>query len=97
MKHSKLKFRETGEAQTVRHSTIKKFCTALNHTWSSIPRKLPFRLAALCAEMKSEKKKDEKELIAAGEIEDDGGREDMTFMLYCMLAMCRKSVWHQFF
>ena len=58
MKHKKLKFRESGEAQSVRHSTIKKFCTALNYSWSKIPRKLPFRLAALCADMKSEKKKD---------------------------------------
>ena len=37
--------------------------------------------------MKSNKMRSEKELLARGEIEDDGGREDMSFTLYLLMAM----------
>ena len=35
MKHQKLTFNDTGLPQSVRHSTIKKFCTALNSAWAN--------------------------------------------------------------
>ena len=87
MVHKKLTFKATGENQKVRHSTIKKFCTALNSAWADQWRKVPYKLSALTKDLKSNKMKDEKKLIAKGEIQDDGGREDMSFSLYILMAM----------
>lgn len=87
MEHKKLTFKATGRHQKVRHATIKKFCTALNSAWADIWRKVPYKLSALTKDLKSNKRKAEKELISKGDIEDDGGREDMSFALYVLIAM----------
>ena len=57
MQHKKLKFRATGQPQKVRHSTIKKFCTALNSAWADAFRQVPYKLTALTKDLKSNKMK----------------------------------------